>query len=150
MKRITITLLAVLAVISLTTGCKTKVKPLSEIIGRVWVAQVVKEGSATVYTKGAATNVKAGYASYRLDLSSPTSGSLTEVDNNKFTGKWAVTESASGNTLTLTELSPQPTGTNGTIVFTINASSETELTLTRTAASQKTGGTVNNYTLVTP
>lgn len=142
---------AVAVGIFLMSGCKPSAKPLSEVIGRVWSAQTVKEGSTTVYTKGGASNTRAGYVNFRLDLSSPTAVSYKEFDGNTFTGQWEVLESAAGNTLTLKSLAPQPpTGTSGTIQFTINSASETELVLTRTTASQKTGGTINNYALVSP
>ena len=49
MKRICTFLGAIVIGVFLISGCKPKAKPLSEIIGRVWSAQVVKEGSATVY-----------------------------------------------------------------------------------------------------
>ncbi|MFN4146200.1 MAG: hypothetical protein ACK4GN_10285 [Runella sp.] len=148
MKRIYF-LLAVVGVLSVS-GCKKKPKPLSEVIGRAWSAQLIKHGSATVFTKGAANNAVPGYANYRLDLSSPTAVSYREFDGNTFTGQWEVQETATGNSLILRNLTPQPTGTNGTIQFTINTFSETELVITRTTASQKTGGTINNYTLVSP
>lgn len=148
MKRIN-TILAVAAIaMFVTVGCKKKPKPLSEIVAKVWNAQLVKEGSTTVYTKGAATNIRQGYTNYRLDLSNPQSVTLKEFDGNSFTGQWSVEETAAGNTLTLKNLNPQPTGTNGTVQFNINSASDAELILTRTAASQKTGGTINNYTLV--
>jgi hypothetical protein len=146
MKRIIYSLLAFAMLIVVGSGCKKAAKPLSEVIGRVWSAQLVKEGSSTVYTKGATTNIRPGYSNYKLNLSSATSATYTDFDNLVFTGQWAVTD----NTLTLSNLNPSPTGTNGTIVFTINSSSETELSLTRTTASQKTGGTLNQYNLVSP
>ncbi|MEI7587497.1 hypothetical protein [Runella sp.] len=149
MKRICTFLGAVVIGVFLISGCKPKVKPLSEIIGKVWSAQVVKEGSAVVYTKGGTNNVQAGYINFRLDLSSPTSVTYKERDGNTFTGQWELQEGTT-NTLVLKNLTPQPTGTSGTITFTINSSSETEFVITRTTASQKTGGTINNYTLVTP
>lgn len=148
MKRIC-TVLA-LASIVLVSGCKKKPKPLSKIIGRVWSAQIVKEGSATVYTKGAATNIRSGYVNYRLDLSSPTSVTYKEFDGNTFTGQWEVQETATGNNLILKNLNPQPTESNGTVQFIINSASETELILTSATTSRKTGGTINNYTLVSP
>jgi hypothetical protein len=149
MKRICTFLGAVVIGVFLLSGCKPKVKPLSEIIGKVWSAQVVKHGSTTVYTKGVTTNATPGYVNFRLDLSSPTSVTYKEADGNTFTGQWELQEGTT-NTLILKNLTPQPTGTSGTIQFTINSSSETELVITRTTASQKTGGTINNYTLVSP
>ena len=70
------------------SSCKKKPKPLSEIIGRVWSAQLIKHGSSVVYTKGAATNPTPGYLNFRLDLSSPTSATLKGGDGNTFTGQW--------------------------------------------------------------
>ena len=142
--------IAIVAMVAGCSGCGKKVAPLSEVIGRVWSAQTVKEGSTIVYTKGATTNVRAGYSNFKLDLSSPSKVTYTEFDGNTFTGTWAVSESATGNKLTLTGLTPQPTGTTGTIEFTINSYSETEFSLTRTTSSPKTGGTINSYNLVSP
>jgi len=145
------TFLSVLAIgVVLVTGCKPKAKPLSEIIGRVWTAQVVNHASTTVYTKGGANNAVPGYSGYRLDLSSPTSVSYKEFDGNTFTGQWELQELATGNTLTLKSLTPPPTGTTGTIQFAIKSATETEFVIERTAASQKTGGSINKYTLVSP
>jgi len=143
------TVLAVVAVSAMAmTGCKPKPKPLSEVIAKAWTAQLVKEGSATVYTKGAATNVRQGYVNYRLDLTNPQAVTYKEFDGNTFTGQWEVQETGTGNSLILKNLAPQPTGTNGTIQFTISSYSDTELKIVRTTASQKTGGTLNDYTLV--
>jgi len=151
MKRI-FTVFVMIAVVGtvVVSSCKKKPKPLSEIIGRVWSAQLIKHGSSVVYTKGAATNPTPGYLNFRLDLSSPTSATLKEFDGNTFTGQWEVQETTAGNTLILKNLTPQPTGTNGTIQFTINSATEIEFVMTRTSGSQKTGGTINNYTLVSP
>lgn len=87
------------------------------------------------------------YNNFRLDLSSKTSATLVDFDGNRFTGTWSV---PSDTRLVLTGLTPQPTGTNGTIEFTISGLTDTEVVLTRTAASQKTGGTINVYTLTNP
>jgi hypothetical protein len=149
MNRIITFLLAIVAVGLLETGCKSKAKPLSEIIARAWVAQNVKEGSALVYTKGGANNQRPAYTNWRLDLSSPTTVTYKEFDGNSFTGQWEIKEGTS-NTLILKNLTPQPTGTNGTIEFTISSASESELILIRTTASQKTGGSLNTYTLGNP
>lgn len=131
------------------SACKPKVKPLSEIIGRAWVPQTVNHGTTLVYTKGATGSV-VNYTNWRLDLSSPSSVTYKEFDGNSFSGQWEVQETGTGNKLILKNLTPQPTGTNGTVEFTINSSSESEFIITRTTSSQKTGGTVNKYTLVTP
>jgi hypothetical protein len=152
MKKISTFLGAVLvvALVMQLSGCKQTPKPLSEIIGRAWVPQTVNHGTNLVYTKGAATNPTPGYSNWRLDLTSPTSVTYREFDGNSFSGQWEVQETGTGNKLILKNLTPQPTGTNGTVEFVINSSSETEFTITRTTSSQKTGGTVNKYALVTP
>ena len=128
-------------------SCKTKVVPVSETIKKTWTAQIVKEGSATVYTKGAAANTKPGYSSFVLNLLIAPSVTLKEADGNTFTGQY---ELIGDTQLVLKNLNPVPTGTGGTITFTINSVSDTELKITRTTASQKTGGTINDYTLVNP
>ena len=149
MKRISTILMVVVAVGFVTMSCKKTPKSLTEIIGRAWVPQTVKEASSVVYTKGGANNAQPGYSGWRLDLSSPSSATIKERDGNSFSGQWEVREGTT-NTLVLKNLTPQPTGTNGTIEFTINSSSETQFDITRTTSSQKTGGTINNYSLVTP
>ena len=151
MKKISIFLMvAIITMVAGCSGCGTKAKSVTELLTRAWSAQTVKEGSPVVYTKGATTNIRGGYSNFSLNLSSPTSASYKEFDATVFTGTWTVTEGATGNKLTLTGLSPKPTGTDGTIEFTINSASETELSLTRTTSSQKTGGTINTYNLVSP
>ena len=127
-------------------SCKTKVVPVSETIKKTWTANIVKEGSATVYTKGAASNTKPGYSSFVLNLLIAPSVTFKDIDGNTFTGQYEVTDTQ----LTLKNLSPIPTGTGGTITFTINSISDTALDITRTTSSQKTGGTINQYMLVNP
>jgi hypothetical protein len=127
-------------------SCKTKVVPVSEKIKKTWTASVVKEGSATVYTKGG-TSTKPGYSSFTLNLLIAPSVTLKEFDGNTFTGQY---ELVGDTQLVLKNLTPVPTGTGGTITYTINSISDNELKLTRTAASQKTGGTINEYSLVNP
>jgi hypothetical protein len=130
-------------------GCPSPATPpLSEQIAKNWSANIVKEGATVVYTKGATMNIKAGYSSFKLNLSSPSSVTLSEFDGNTFTGQWSLT--ADGKTLTLTGLNPQPTGTGGTISFAISEATSTSLKLTRTSASAKTGGTFNDYQLTNP
>ena len=152
MKKISIFLtIAVVMMVAGCSGCGTKTKSVTELLTKAWSAQTVKENSSVVYTKGATTNIRPGYSNFKLDLSSPSSVRYTEFENSVFTGTtWTVTEAATGNKLTLSGLSPKPTGTDGTIEFIINSASDTELSLTRTTSSQKTGGTINTYNLVSP
>jgi hypothetical protein len=138
-----ITLFFVFALIVMVggcSGCGNKTKPVSELVAKAWSAQTVREASTLVYTKGGTNNIKAGYSNFKLDLSSATNVTYKEFDGNSFTG----------NKLTLSNLNPKPTGTDGTIEFTINSYSDSQLDITRTTSSQKTGGTLNNYALVNP
>lgn len=130
----------------LLAGCTKKVPPLSERIAKVWIAQTVEEGSSTVYTRGGASNVRAGYANFKLDLSSSTAA-LTELDNNTFRGQW---ELEGDGKLILKNLNPQPSGTSGTIEYNIVSTEEGQLNLSRTTTSVKTGGTLNKYFLINP
>jgi hypothetical protein len=138
-------LILILAVFAV--GCKTKVKPVSERIAKTWTAETVKEGAAVVYTKGGSNNTQPGYIDYRLII--VPGGTATLIDRDKFssTGTWELT----GDTkLTLKNLTPAPTGTGGTIDFTIDSLDDSKLVLTRTTPSTKTGGTLNVYTLSNP
>lgn len=128
-------------------SCKTTVVPVSEKIKKTWTANIVKEGTATVYTKGATANTKPGYSSFTLNLLIAPSVTLKEADGNTFTGQY---ELIGDTQLVLKNLNPVPTGTGGTITFTINSVTDTALDITRTTASQKTGGTINQYMLVNP
>jgi hypothetical protein len=123
---------------------KDKTIPVSEKIKKNWVANTVKEGTAIVYTKGAASNTKPGYSSFQLRLSASPSATLVEFDGNSFSGQY---ELVGDTKLILKNLSPAPTGTGGTIEFNIDSITDSQLILTRTTPSQKTGGSTNIYTL---
>ncbi|WP_407084063.1 hypothetical protein [Tellurirhabdus bombi] len=141
-------LLAVLTMFLLVTGCKPKDKtPVSELIAKAWTAQRVDHNTTTVYTKGGTSNTVQGYAQFSLNLSAAPSVTYKEFDGNTFSGQY---ELQGDNKLILKNLSPQPTGSNGTLEFTINSVTDSELKLTRLTASQKTGGTINTYTLSNP
>ena len=140
--------LSAIVFVSLLTGCSgSKTPPVSERIAKVWTARIVDENSQTVFTRGGTTNVRPGYTNFKLDLSTAPTVKYTEFDTNVFTGQYSV---PSDTRLVLSNLNPSPTGANGTIEFTINSISDTELVLTRTTASQKTGNTTNKYTLSNP
>jgi len=148
MKNNTLTLcLSTLVMVAVLLGCKgNSPAPVSERIAKTWTAQKVDENSATVYTKGSTANVR-NYDKFRLDLSKSPTVSFTDFDGNTFTGQYSV---PSDTRLVLTGLTPSPTGTNGTIEFTISGLTDTGVTLARTTASQKTGNTTNAYTLTNP
>ncbi|MBO0929815.1 hypothetical protein J2I48_02370 [Fibrella sp. HMF5036] len=130
----------------LACGKKTVDPSVADKVKRVWTAQSVKENATVVYTKGGASNVR-NYSPYRLDLSSPPAVSFTDYDGITVNGQYAV---PSDTRLVLSGLTPAPTGTGGTIEFTINASTDTQITLTRVTASPKTGNSTNQYVLINP
>jgi len=141
-------LLLLILLPGLLAACKKKEDtPVKEVIAKKWTAKQVDENSTVVYTKGATNNIRLGYTQFLLDLSSPTSVTYREFDANEFTGTWDV---VNNEKLVLNTLTPQPTGSNGTLEFTITSASETELVLTRLTASGKTGGSTNKYTLANP
>jgi hypothetical protein len=129
------------------TGCKKPepVVPVADRIKNSYVASSVLEGSTTVYTAGGTSNTKPGYSLFRLDLSNPPAVRYTAADGTVFTGTYAL---ANNDTqIVLSGLTPQPTGTNGTITFTISELADGTVTLTRTTPDQKTGNTTNVYKL---
>ena len=142
-----IALLLATVFVGLLTGCKkSPPPPVSELIAKVWTVSKVEENNVTVYTRGAASNVR-DYSNFKLNLSSPPSVSYTEYDKNTFNGQYTV---PSDTRLVLSNLNPQPTGSNGTVEFTINSIDESNLKLTGTTPSPKTGNTTNVYTLTSP
>lgn len=144
MKKNLVLLAPVLFVLLFVSCKKTVTKPVSERIKKTWTAVQVTEGTVIKYDKTATTNASPGYANYSINLTNAPTAVLKEVDGSTFTG----TYSLSGDTkLVLSGLNPAPTGTGGTIEFTIDSISDTELKLTRTTINQKTGGTINKYTL---
>ena len=139
---------SVIALFSLLSACKKKqVAPVKDRMAKVWSAQKVEYNNATVYTKGATGNAFPGYDKFRLDLSAPPVARYTELDGNVFVGEYSV---PTDDRLVLTKLNPSPSGDNGTIEFTISNLSDNSVTLTRTTGSQKSGGTINRYTLTNP
>jgi threonine synthase len=92
------------------------------------------------------SNINPAYASFRLDLSTAGKVSLKEVTGETFTGNYTVTQQS----LTLSDLSPEPTGSGGTLSFSITSIDEDgkNLVLTATQGNPKTGNSVNVYTLV--
>ncbi len=136
-------LITLLALSVLACGGKETAVPTSDKVKKVWTAQTVKENATLVYTKGATGNIR-NYGAFRLDLSNPPTVSLTDWDGLTFTGQY---ELPSDTRILLKNLTPQPTGTNGTIEFTINSIGDNQLDLTRSTSSPKTGGSTNQYVL---
>lgn len=126
-------------------GCKPKVTPMSERIVKSWTVTLAREGSNVVFTQGVTGNTRPGYTNFKLELQSGGTVVFTDFDGTRFTGQW---ELQGDNKLVLKNLTPQPTGTSGTIEFTISDFTDASMTLTRTTANVKTGGTVNVYQMV--
>lgn len=129
-------------------GCQPKPVPsITNLLGKVWQAQRVKEGDQLVYTKGGTNNVKPGYSDFRLDLSQPDKAGLKDLDGRQLTGTWTI--STDNQRLILNNLNPKPTYTNGTIEYYILPTPDgNSLSLERTAESRKTGNSVNQYALI--
>lgn len=138
----------VLVLALIATGCKKKVKPVSERIAKTWTAESVKHASTTVYTKGAASNSVPGYSGFKLSLSSSgNTVAYTEWDGTTFNGTW---ELQGDQTLILKNLVPQPSGSGGTVEFSILSIDNSKLVLKNLKESKKTGNTINEYSLTNP
>lgn len=137
-----------LSLVLVATGCKSKVKSVTERLAKSWTAESVKHGAATVYTRGGANNSEPRYSDFKLTLVEGGSNAiLVDFDKISSTGKWELT----GDTkLTLKDMNPQQTGTGGIIEYTITSIDDSKLVLTRNSTSTKTGGTINVYTLTNP
>jgi hypothetical protein len=148
MKNLTILLLAITFFACKKSGSTPTPTPtvisVAEKIKKSWTANQVTEAGTVVYTKAGATNTKPAYSKFKLDLSNASSATLTEFDGNSFTGTWEV---VSDKTLILKGLTPQPTGTAGTIEYAITEATTAVLKLNRTTANAKTGGAAVSYIL---
>lgn len=143
-----IVLLLATVLVGILAGCKKESPPpVSELIAKNWTASKVEENSVTVYNRSSTTANIRDYSKFRLNLSSPPTANYTDWDGIQSTGKYSV---PTDQRLVITDMTPQLTGTNGTIEFTINSIDENNLKITRTAASPKTGNTINVYTLTSP
>lgn len=153
-KTLVISLFSTLLLVGLLTNCKKpSTPPVSELIAKAWTVSKVEESGTTVYTRGGTNNIR-DYSKFRLTLSSTTTTvNYTDWDGTPTTGQYSL---PSDTQLTLTNLTPAPTGTTtgtgtgGTISYTINAIDENNLKITRTTTSVKTGNTTNVYTLTNP
>ncbi len=112
---------------------------------KIWVADRVSENSTVVYERNGSTQIR-NYSAFRLDLSSPPSAILTEVDGTILRGQYEI---RGRNQLLLSGLTPIPTGTDGSISYTMTFVDEV-LELVQTTSNLKTGHTKNTYRLVNP
>jgi hypothetical protein len=145
MKKINFLLLAFILLGTLQiTSCKKKNDPKApaELIQKSWTAKEVKENGTKVFEAGGTSN-PVDYSKFKLEFLNATDVRLTELDNTVFNGKWAL----NGTTLSLTQLSPEPTATAGKIDY-INVSvTDTELKITRSGTNPKTGSNNTEYVL---
>jgi hypothetical protein len=144
MKNILIGLIALIALESCKNG-SGKVISQSDRLKKLWVASSVKHDGVVVYATGGTSNALPGYGSFTLNLTNDTA-TLIDVDGTTITGKWEV--SSDGIKLTLSGLSPVPDGTGGTIEYTVDELTDTQLTITRVTTNAKTGGKKATYVLV--
>lgn len=132
-------------------GCRKDPPPLSERIAKNWSANIVKHGNTVVFEKTNSSNT-ADYSGFRISLAAGFTVTFVELNGDTFNGQW---ELIGNNTLRLKNLSSTtnqkpPTGSNGTIDFTINGITDTSLDLTRVTDNPKTGNTRNQYVLSNP
>jgi hypothetical protein len=135
----------------IAVGCKKDPPPLSERIAKNWSANTVKHGNVVVFEKAGTSNT-ADYSGFRISLAAGFTVTFVEVNGDTFNGQW---ELIGNNTLRLKNLSSTsnqkpPTGSNGTIDFTINSINDTTLDVTRVTDNPKTGNTRNQYVLSNP
>jgi hypothetical protein len=153
MKNLKIWALAACCAIATLSGCGKGSTPdpektLTDILAGSWSAAKVSEGGTEVYDRTKTTNAQDGYRNFRLVLNTTGStATLTERDGNTFAGTYTLTATGNTGTLVLNALNPAPTGTGGSISYSISKTSDTAITLQRSGASQKTGTSNNTYNL---
>jgi hypothetical protein len=162
MKRYSIAFVVLFFMFICSLGCSsnggggttpTPVEPtVAELIKKTWTASIVQWDNVTQYDKSASTNVTPGYAQFKLDLSSSNIVTLTEFDKRVFTGTYVLSTDNSQLTLkNLTSSEGVPSGSDGTLVFTINPKpTSSKLVLETTTAYIKAGNKVVKLTLVNP
>ena len=131
----------------------TPVTPtVADLVKKVWSANSVSWDGVVQYSKGATTNLVAGYSQFKLDLSIAGSVTLTEFDGKKFTGSYSL--SSDNKKLSLTSLTSSegaPSGTNGTLELTISGTpSATSLALETSTAYIKASNKKVALALVNP
>jgi hypothetical protein len=125
---------------------------VADLVKKVWTVSSAQWDGVTKFDKSSTSNSVQGYSQYKLDLSTTGSVRLTEFDGKVFTGSYSV--STDGKTLTLSSLTSAegaPTGTGGTITFTIlSTPTATTLSLQQTAAYVKASSAIVRLALVNP
>ena len=125
---------------------------VATLVKKVWTASSVQWDGVTKYEKAGTSNVVQGYSQYKLDLSNASSVTLTEFDGKIFTGTYTVATDGKSLTLSgLTSAEGAPTGSSGTIVYTIlSTPTATALSLQQTTAYVIASSAIVKLGLVAP
>ncbi|MCZ2485181.1 hypothetical protein [Aquirufa antheringensis] len=125
---------------------------VATLVKKVWSVNTAQWDGVTKYDKAGTANVVQGYSQYKLDLSTAGSVTLTEFDGKIFTGTYTVATDGLSLTLNgLTSAEGAPTGTGGTITYTIlSTPTATGLSLQQTAAYVKASSAIVKLVLVNP
>ena len=125
---------------------------VATLVKNVWTVSTAQWDGVTKYDKAGTANVVQGYSQYKLDLSTAGSVTLTEFDGKIFTGTYTVATDGLSLTLNgLTSAEGAPTGTGGTIIYTILATpTATGLSLQQTTAYVKASSAIVKLALVNP
>ena len=125
---------------------------VATLVKKVWTVSSAQWDGVTKYDKSSSSNVVQGYSQYKLDLSTAGSVTLTEFDGKIFTGTYTVASDGLSLTLSgLTSAEGAPTGTGGTIIYTILATpTTTGLSLQQSTAYVKASSAIVKLALVNP
>jgi hypothetical protein len=125
---------------------------VATLVKKVWTVSSAQWDGVTKYDKTSSSNVVQGYSQYKLDLSTAGSVTLTEFDGKIFTGTYTVATDGLSLTLNgLTSAEGAPTGTGGTIIYTILATpTATGLSLQQSTAYVKASSAIVKLALVNP
>ena len=125
---------------------------VATLVKKVWTVSSAQWDGVTKYDKSSTSNVVQGYSQYKLDLSTAGSVTLTEFDGKIFTGTYTVATDGLSLTLNgLTSAEGAPTGTGGTIAYTIlSTPTATGLSLQQTTAYVKASSAIVKLALVNP
>ncbi|MHA8094725.1 hypothetical protein ACMH5Q_07495 [Aquirufa lenticrescens] len=125
---------------------------VATLVKKVWTVSSAQWDGVTKYDKSSTSNVVQGYSQYKLDLSTAGSVTLTEFDGKIFTGTYTVATDGLSLTLNgLTSAEGAPTGTGGTIAYTIlSTPTTTGLSLQQTTAYVKASSAIVKLALVNP
>ena len=125
---------------------------VATLVKKVWTVSTAQWDGVTKYDKTSTSNVVQGYSQYKLDLSTAGTVSLTEFDGKIFTGTYTVATDGLSLTLNgLTSAEGAPTGTGGTITYSILVTpTATSLSLQQTTAYVKASSAIVKLALVNP